>query len=135
MALNARNCSIGGERRQADTDARDAGQDQEGPSLNQVLRQANRTWHGIKLRQPDWSDSSHTLAFTAEAPDKKILFHAIAAAPNAEPSEIRANLSSLKDYPGVTGLISIDAHRNAIKPAVVSKFDNGKPTFVQRINP
>src|SRR6201998_1089977 len=38
---------------------RDSGQDQEVPSLNQVLRQANRTWHGIKLRQPDWADSSH----------------------------------------------------------------------------
>jgi isoamylase len=51
--------------------------DQPCASLNQILRQASRTWHGIKLGQPDWSDSSHTLAFTAEAPDKKIVFHAI----------------------------------------------------------
>ena len=56
---------------------RNSGPDHRCASLNQVLRQASRTWHGIKLGQRDWSDSSHTLAFTAEAPDKKIVFHAI----------------------------------------------------------
>jgi isoamylase len=36
-------------------------------SLNQVLRQAKKAWHGVKLGQPDWSDSSHSLAFSAQA--------------------------------------------------------------------
>jgi isoamylase len=35
-------------------------------SLNQLLRQANKTWHGVKLGQPDWTDHSHSLAFEAE---------------------------------------------------------------------
>src|SRR5919108_479346 len=33
-------------------------------SLNQVLRKANKAWHGVKLGQPDWSVSSHSLAFS-----------------------------------------------------------------------
>ena len=46
-------------------------------SLNQLLRQANRAWHGVKLGQPDWSVRSHSLAFTALAPNEKRLFHVI----------------------------------------------------------
>jgi len=46
-------------------------------SLNQVLRKANRVWHGVKLGQPDWSAGSHSLAFTAEAWNENLLFHLI----------------------------------------------------------
>ena len=46
-------------------------------SLNQLLRKAHTTWHGAKLGQPDWSTASHSLAFTAQARDAKVLFHVI----------------------------------------------------------
>src|SRR6267143_1280463 len=46
-------------------------------SLNQVLRKAIKAWHGVKLGQPDWGDSSHSLAVTAEARDEKLLGHRI----------------------------------------------------------
>jgi pullulanase/glycogen debranching enzyme len=46
-------------------------------SLNQILGKANKAWHGVKLGQPDWSDSSHGLAFTAEVPSENLLFHLI----------------------------------------------------------
>jgi glycogen operon protein len=46
-------------------------------SLNQVLHKANRAWHGVKLGQPDWGHSSHSLAFTAEARGENVLFHVI----------------------------------------------------------
>ena len=46
-------------------------------SLNQVLRKAIKAWHGVKLGQPDWGDSSHSLAVTAEARDEKLLIHLI----------------------------------------------------------
>jgi glycogen operon protein len=46
-------------------------------SLNQVLRKANRAWHGVKLGQPDWDPSSHSLAFTAEARGENVMFHVI----------------------------------------------------------
>jgi glycogen operon protein len=46
-------------------------------SLNQILREANKAWHGVKLGQPDWGDSSHSLALSAEARNEKLLFHTI----------------------------------------------------------
>ena len=46
-------------------------------SLNEILLQSNKTWHGVKLGQPDWGDSSHSLAISAEAPNKELLFHVI----------------------------------------------------------
>ncbi|MBP7937548.1 MAG: glycogen debranching protein GlgX [Phycisphaerae bacterium] len=46
-------------------------------SLNQLLRQANSSWHGVKLGQPDWGDSSHSIAFSAEMPKERLLLHLI----------------------------------------------------------
>jgi glycogen operon protein len=46
-------------------------------SLEQVLRTATTSWHGVKLGQPDWSDSSHSLAFSAEDPYEKLRIHVI----------------------------------------------------------
>ena len=42
-------------------------------SLNQLLRGVNLAWHGVKLNQPDWSESSHSIAFTVEVGE--LLFH------------------------------------------------------------
>jgi isoamylase len=46
-------------------------------SLSQLLREAKRTWHGVKLNEPDWSQSSHSLALTTEVWREKFLFHLI----------------------------------------------------------
>ena len=46
-------------------------------SLNQVLRTATKAWHGVKQGQPDWGDSSHSLAFCAEVPHDKQFFYVI----------------------------------------------------------
>ena len=46
-------------------------------NLNEVLRQARVEWHGVKLGCPDWSDESHTLAFTAGTLDGRFLVHGI----------------------------------------------------------
>ncbi len=46
-------------------------------SLNQLLRGASKAWHGVKLHQPDWSQQSHSLAFSAELPEEKLSFHLI----------------------------------------------------------
>jgi glycogen operon protein len=34
------------------------------PSLNELLREGGIEWHGVALGSPDWSDDSHSLAFT-----------------------------------------------------------------------
>jgi len=34
-------------------------------SLNQLLRESHRVWHGVKLGDPDWSFDSHSVAYSA----------------------------------------------------------------------
>jgi isoamylase len=46
-------------------------------SLNRLVQEANKSWHGPRLNQPDWSDHSHSVAFTAEIRKEKLLFHLI----------------------------------------------------------
>ena len=46
-------------------------------SLNQLLRQAKGSWHGVKLGRPDWGDCSHSIAFSAELRQEKLLLHLI----------------------------------------------------------
>ncbi|MCI0498769.1 MAG: glycogen debranching protein GlgX [Planctomycetales bacterium] len=48
-----------------------------GISLNQLLRQANKAWHGIKPGRPDWGHHSHSIAFTAEIKKEKMLLYMI----------------------------------------------------------
>lgn len=38
-------------------------------------RVPNITWHGVRLGHPDWSENSHTLAFTLHHPDCKEYLH------------------------------------------------------------
>ena len=47
-------------------------------SLNQLLRGTNLRWHGVKVGQPDWQKSSHSIALTVELPDEKLTLHLIA---------------------------------------------------------
>ena len=47
-------------------------------SLNQLLRGTNLRWHGVKVGQPDWQKSSHSIALTVVLPDEKLTLHLIA---------------------------------------------------------
>jgi glycogen operon protein len=56
---------------------RDIEHEREGLSLTELIEQANKAWHGVKLGQPDWSRHSHAVAFSAELKKENILFHLI----------------------------------------------------------
>ena len=45
------------------------------PSLNHLLRRAPIEWHGVALKHPDWSDHSHSLAFTLRSWRARLLLH------------------------------------------------------------
>lgn len=45
---------------------RDMAQDKFAMSLRELLDKRLITWHGIKLNEPDWSEHSHSIAFTAK---------------------------------------------------------------------
>ena len=46
-------------------------------SLSQLLGRARKTWHGVKLGQPDWSPSSHSIALTAHMANENQYHHLI----------------------------------------------------------
>src|SRR4029079_6771471 len=46
-------------------------------SLDTMLEEANKAWHGVRLYQPDWSDCSRSLALGAELRREKLFFHFI----------------------------------------------------------
>jgi len=64
-----------------------------------------------------------------------ILFDAIERAKSTDGPAIRDALAATKDFPAVTGKITINKDRNAIKPAVVLKIEGGKFVMVKRVEP
>lgn len=56
---------------------RDAEYENRRVSLNQIIREAHKAWHGVRLNQPDWSDDSHSVAFCAEVRNEKMLLYLI----------------------------------------------------------
>jgi isoamylase len=45
--------------------------------LNQLIRQARKRWHGVRVGQPDWSNDSHSLAFEAEVQQEGLCVYLI----------------------------------------------------------
>jgi branched-chain amino acid transport system substrate-binding protein len=68
-----------------------------------------------------------------ENPKARFLMEAINTGANRR--LIRDAIAQTKDFPGMTGLITIDPNRNAKKSAVVVKVEDGKVKFVETINP
>lgn len=64
-----------------------------------------------------------------------ILFDAIKRAGSGDPAKIRDALATTKDFPGVSGNITMDENRNAKKRIVVLKIENGAVTFSEAMNP
>jgi branched-chain amino acid transport system substrate-binding protein len=65
----------------------------------------------------------------------RILCEAIGRANSTKGADIAAELAKTKDFDGVTGKITIDKDRNAVKPAVILEMKNGVPTYVTTIEP
>jgi branched-chain amino acid transport system substrate-binding protein len=64
-----------------------------------------------------------------------ILFDAIRRANSTEGQAIRDMLAQTRDYNGVTGTITLDENRNAVKPAVVLQITDGRLQYLETINP
>lgn len=64
-----------------------------------------------------------------------LLADAIKRAGGTDGPKLRDALAATKDFPGVTGQITMDAERNASKPAVIIEIKNGQYQYVQTISP
>lgn len=76
-------------------------------------------------------DSMAALGYDAA----NILFDAMERAPSLGGRDIAAALAATADFHGVTGRITIDAQRNARKPAVILELTGGATRYVATIDP
>jgi branched-chain amino acid transport system substrate-binding protein len=64
-----------------------------------------------------------------------ILAAAMKTAGTTDGAKVRDALAAEKNFPGVTGNITMDANRNASKPAVILEIKNGQFQYVQTVQP
>jgi branched-chain amino acid transport system substrate-binding protein len=64
-----------------------------------------------------------------------ILAAAIKTAGTTDGAKVRDALAATKDFQGVTGKTTIDANRNASKPAVILTIKNGEFKYVETVSP
>jgi branched-chain amino acid transport system substrate-binding protein len=64
-----------------------------------------------------------------------ILADAIKRAGTTDGPKLRDALAATKDFPCVTGITSINPHRDATKPAVILQVKGGKFNYVETVNP
>ena len=64
-----------------------------------------------------------------------ILADAMKRAGTTDPAKVNAAIAATKDFPGVTGKITLDEHRNPNKPAVMLQVKKGKFVYVETIAP
>ncbi len=65
----------------------------------------------------------------------RVLFAAIKTAGNTDPKAIRDAIAATKDFEGVTGKITINDKRNAVKSAVVLKIKDGSAKYEATVDP
>src|SRR5581483_4121245 len=76
-------------------------------------------------------DALATLGYDAAG----VLVAAMRNSKSLDSADVRDAIAATKNFAGVTGTISLDADRNAVKPAVVLKISNSKSSFVSTVNP
>jgi branched-chain amino acid transport system substrate-binding protein len=95
------------------------------PEVKEFVKKYRKRFNG------ETPDSMAPLAYDA----LRIVAEAIARAGTTEGPKLRDALAATKNFPGVTGRTTIDKDRNASKSAVMLVIKNGKPAFVETIDP
>ena len=63
------------------------------------------------------------------------LVDAIKRAGSSEPGKIREALAATKNFPAVTGLLTLNEKHDAVKSAVILEFKNGRQQYKETVNP
>lgn len=88
--------------------------------------------HDYKQHYGNLTPDAHAaLAYDA----MRLLLDAIQRAGTADRAKVRDALAGTNTFPGITGMISMDRDRNAVKPAVILKLQDGKYIYQQTIQP
>jgi branched-chain amino acid transport system substrate-binding protein len=76
-------------------------------------------------------DSMAALGYDAA----NLLFDAMDRAGSTDGKALAAAINSTKDFKAVTGIITMDEHRNARKAAVIQQMKNGTYSLYARVEP
>jgi branched-chain amino acid transport system substrate-binding protein len=88
--------------------------------------------HDYRQRFGNLTPDAHAaLAYDA----LRFLAEAIQKAGTTDGQKLRAALAETKNFAGITGIISMDAERNAVKPAVILKLEDRKYIYQETIQP
>jgi branched-chain amino acid transport system substrate-binding protein len=95
------------------------------PAVRKFVQRFRARWSGAT------PDTGTSLGYDAVM----LLADAIRRAGATDGAKIRAALAMTKDFPGVTGRITLDAQRNASKEAVIFTVKDGKFVYVESVAP
>ena len=88
--------------------------------------------HNYRQRYGNLTPDAHAaLAYDA----LRFLVEAIQRAGTTDGPKLREALAETKNFAGVTGIISMDRDRNAVKPAVILKLEDLKYIYQETIQP
>ncbi len=94
------------------------------PAVQNFINQFKEKYHEVP-------DAMAVLGYDAT----NMLFEAIRKSGSVEGDKIRSALAATQGFKGVSGLISMDADRNAHKKLVVLKIENHQFKFIQSVQP
>jgi branched-chain amino acid transport system substrate-binding protein len=64
-----------------------------------------------------------------------VVIEALKRAGSTDGQKLRDELAKTKDHAGIAGTITLDAQRNAVKPAVILQVKEGRTAYVTTVNP
>lgn len=99
-------------------------QESDAPKIKEFLAK-------YKAKYGEIPDSMAALGYDAAS----VLFAAMKTAPSESGKDLAAAIAKTKDFDGVTGKITLNENRDAVKPAVMLEIKDGKPTYVATIEP
>jgi branched-chain amino acid transport system substrate-binding protein len=99
--------------------------DDPSPSIQKFVHEYKQLYGNLE------PDAHAALAYDA----MRVLADAVQRAGSTDSAKLRDSLAQTKSFAGVTGVISINADRNAVKPAVVLKLEDGRHIYQQTIQP
>jgi branched-chain amino acid transport system substrate-binding protein len=99
--------------------------DDPSPKIQQFVQEYKQRYQNLV------PDAHAALAYDAGL----LLFDAIKRAGTTDGPQLRYALANTHNFEGVTGLISMDENRNAVKPAVVLKLQDASFIYQEKIQP
>lgn len=99
--------------------------DNSSPQVREFVRKFRARWDN------ETPDSTAALGYDA----MMLCADAIRRAGTTDSARLRDALATTRDFPGVTGRITIDRERNATKSAVMMRVRDGRAEFVETVDP